>query len=136
MIKKIIVYILCFYFVVTKNNFAEHSSITWKNSYKSIVRVLPTWPGYKRPGFGAPPGTAPEGTGIYMNIKEIKNDNSKTNYLITAAHVISNAKRIEIIDYQNKRFEAKLIKMDKGRDLALLQTEQSGISASTNLNQN
>ena len=136
MIKKIIVFFLCFYFVVTKNNFAEHSSITWKNSYKSIVRVLPTWPGYKRPGFGAPPGTAPEGTGIYMNIKEIKNDNSKTNYLITAAHVISNAKRIEIIDYQNKRFEAKLIKMDKGRDLALLQAEQSGISASTNLNQN
>tara|TARA_B100000925_G_scaffold157121_1_gene118030 strand:- start:182 stop:397 length:216 start_codon:yes stop_codon:yes gene_type:complete len=33
----------------------------WNKASPSIVSVLPTWPGFKKPGFGAPPGTAPEG---------------------------------------------------------------------------
>ena len=40
---------------------------TWKVVSPSIVSVLPTWPGYTKPGFGAPVGAAPEGTGIAIS---------------------------------------------------------------------
>jgi hypothetical protein len=45
----------------------DDASRAWKLSYKSTVIVLPTWPGYNRPGFGAPLGTAPAGTGFYIS---------------------------------------------------------------------
>ena len=32
----------------------------WKVVSPSVVSVLPTWPGYTKPGFGAPVGAAPE----------------------------------------------------------------------------
>ena len=45
---------------------AEHGPHSFKAVEASVLRVLPTWPGYERPGFGAPPGTAPEGTGFVI----------------------------------------------------------------------
>ena len=39
----------------------------WKVISPSVVSVLPTWPGYTKPGFGAPVGAAPEGTGIAIS---------------------------------------------------------------------
>ena len=34
----------------------------WKVVSPSVVSVLPTWPGYTKPGFGTPVDAAPEGT--------------------------------------------------------------------------
>ena len=65
---------------------------TWKVVSPSIVSVLPTWPGYTKPGFGAPVGAAPEGTGIAI---------SKDGYILTAANVIAKARTIEIRDGNN-----------------------------------
>ena len=45
---------------------ADHGPHSFKAIEASVLRVLPTWPGYDRPGFGAPPGTAPEGTGFVI----------------------------------------------------------------------
>ena len=33
---------------------AEHGEQTWAQAQKSVVVVNPVWPGYDRPGFGAP----------------------------------------------------------------------------------
>ena len=45
---------------------ADHGPATWSAAAPSVVVIEPTWPGYNRPGFGAPPGTAPAGTGIFI----------------------------------------------------------------------
>ena len=45
---------------------ADHGPHSFEAIEASVLRVLPTWPGYDRPGFGAPPGTAPEGTGFVI----------------------------------------------------------------------
>ena len=36
---------------------------SWNVVSSSVLSVLPTWPGYTDPGYGAPLGTAREGTG-------------------------------------------------------------------------
>ncbi len=128
--KKILLLLLIFYLTFSTNQInANHDSSTWEKSYKSVVKVLPTWPGYGRPGFGAPPGTAPEGTGIYINLNKNSKEYKSTNYVITAAHVISKAKRIELINYKKERFDASIIKIDFDRDIAILKTKESGLPA-------
>ena len=72
---------------------AEHGPQTWKAAYQSVVIVNPTWPGYKTPGHGAPAGTAPAGSGVYF-----AENQPTTRYILTAAHVISRATHIEIVD--------------------------------------
>ena len=47
---------------------ADHGPHSFKAIEASVLRVLPTWPGYDRPGFGAPLGTAPEGTGFVIAV--------------------------------------------------------------------
>ena len=54
----------------------DDASHAWRLSYKSTVIVLPTWPGYNRPGFGAPLGTAPAGTGFYVSADK-KTENTR-----------------------------------------------------------
>ena len=34
---------------------ADHGPATWSAAAPSVVVIEPTWPGYNRPGFGAPP---------------------------------------------------------------------------------
>ena len=87
-----LVYCLVF-FSFFQNAFAEHGSKTWESAYMSVVVVNPTWPGYERPGFGAPLGTAPAGTAIYFAYHE-----KRTRFLITAAHVVRRSKSIEIVN--------------------------------------
>lgn len=42
------------------------------------------------------------------------------SYLVTAAHVVSGDARVKLIDTKGKQIDAKVIRTDKGRDLALL----------------
>ena len=87
---------------------------SWNKASPSIVSVLPTWPGFKKPSFGAPPGTAPEGTGIVI---------TTSGHILTASHVISRAKKIEIRDINGNKFDADLIFNDIKTDLAIIKAE-------------
>ena len=84
--------------LLSVNAAADHGKETWITAQESIVVVNPTWPGYAKPGFGAPPGTAPAGAGFYYNV-----DNGETSpFIITAAHVVKKAKSIEIINFSGE----------------------------------
>ena len=54
--------------LINFSTLAHDYSKVWEKGHKSTVVVLPTWPGYNKPGFGAPPGTAPAGTGFYLSL--------------------------------------------------------------------
>ncbi len=95
--------------------FGDFSTV-WKMVSPSVVSVLPTWPGYEKPGFGAPLGTAPEGTGIVV---------SKGGLIITASHVISKASEIQIRDAFGVIQSATVILNDRNTDIALLKAEIS-----------
>ena len=96
-------------------NIAHSNPITaWEKAAPSVVSVLPTWPGFKKPGFGAPPGTAPEGTGIVI---------SSLGHILTASHVVKRAKLLEIRDINGNKFNAKLILDDPNTDLAIIKAE-------------
>lgn len=99
---------------------ADHGPATYKAAASSIIVVEPSWPGYGRPGFGAPPGTAPAGTGIYFG------NGTQTNYILTAAHVIARAVRVETVDADGVRHDAEIVAIDSARDLAVL---RSGLPA-------
>ena len=107
---------------------AEHGKETWKTAYESIVVVNPTWPGYAKPGFGAPPGTAPAGAGFYYNI----DDGETSPFIITAAHVVKKAKSIEIINFSGEKAQAFLHALDEQRDIAVLRTNLFGRSIEIN----
>ena len=96
---------------------ADHGPSTWLAAAPSVVVIEPTWPGYNRPGFGAPPGTAPAGPGIFIGT----GDNS--NHLVTAAHVITRATEIEIVTEDGMRHAATVIAVDNQRDIAILETK-------------
>ena len=85
------------YSVLPLNAMAEHGTQTWNAAIRSVVIVNPTWPGYTKPGFGAPAGTAPAGSGVYFSENE-----PTSKYILTAAHVISRATDIEIVDYSGR----------------------------------
>ena len=63
---------------------AEHGEQAWAQAQKSVVVVNPVWPGYDRPGFGAPKGTAPAGSGIYFSVDGA----AESAFIMTAAHVV------------------------------------------------
>ena len=101
---------------------AEHGEQTWVQAKKSVVVVNPVWPGYDRPGFGAPKGTAPAGSGIYFSI----DGEEESIFIITAAHVVTAAKSIEIIDSSGNSATAIIHAVDARRDIAILRTELVG----------
>lgn len=103
----------------------DDASHAWRLSYKSTVIVLPTWPGYNRPGFGAPLGTAPAGTGFYISADK-KTEN--TSFIMTAAHVIKNAKVVDIKDYNNITQQAEVVLVDLKRDIAVLKSNVKGLA--------
>lgn len=86
----------------------------------SVVRVLPTWPGYERPGFGAPPGTAPEGTGFAIAPLSPETPKADSHYVLTAAHVVDRATRVEIQSANGTRVDVVLLASDPATDLAIL----------------
>ena len=104
---------------------SDDASRAWKQAYKSTVIVLPTWPGYNRPGFGAPLGTAPAGTGFYISLD--KHDDN-TFFIMTAAHVIKNAKVVDIKNYENITQQAEVILVDVKRDIAILKSKVTGLA--------
>ncbi|MDP7375704.1 MAG: trypsin-like peptidase domain-containing protein, partial [Alphaproteobacteria bacterium] len=104
---------------------ADHGPHSFKAIEASVLRVLPTWPGYDRPGFGAPLGTAPEGTGFVIAVPSNAHisgslQEASSPYLLTAAHVVDKATRIEIISPNGVRADAVLLAVDPRTDLALL----------------
>ena len=99
--------------LISKPIFADPIN-AWEIASLTVVSVLPTWPGYDKPGFGAPPGTAPEGTGIIV---------SSDGLILTASHVISKATDVKVRDIKGELFSAKIIKNSNSTDLALLKTE-------------
>jgi S1-C subfamily serine protease len=101
---------------------AEHGVQTWAQAQKSIVVVNPVWPGYDRPGFGAPKGTAPAGSGVYFSIDGAE----ESIFIITAAHVVKAANSIEIIDFSGNVATAMIHAIDARRDIAILRTELIG----------
>ncbi len=112
-------------FLINYNTLAHDYSKIWEKANKSTVVVLPTWPGYNKPGFGAPAGTAPAGTGFYLSLDKKE---KMTNYILTAAHVIKNAKVVEIKDYNNKSEQVEVVLTDFKTDIAILKSKKKGQS--------
>lgn len=101
-------------FLVTSPVAADHAEKAWKLASPAVVSVLPTWPGYNRPGFGAPPGTAPEGTGVAI---------LEPGLIVTAAHVVARATEVVVRDYEGNRVQAKILAVDRESDIALLRVD-------------
>ena len=80
---------------------------------KSVVSVLPVWPGRTQGGTGGRPGTAPEGSGIIL----------QPGHVVTAWHVVEPAKRIDIRLADGRIFPAQLIAKDAASDIAVLGVE-------------
>ncbi|MEX0503806.1 S1C family serine protease [Alphaproteobacteria bacterium LSUCC0719] len=99
---------------------ADHGPVTYSAAAPSVVVVEPTWPGFERPGFGAPPGTAPAGTGFYFGT------GAPDHYILTAAHVVARAVRVETVDSDGGRHEAEIVAIDGARDLAVLRSSLAG----------
>jgi S1-C subfamily serine protease len=112
-------------FLINFSTLAHDYSKVWEKVHKSTVVVLPTWPGYNKPGFGAPPGTAPAGTGFYLSLDKKE---KMTKYILTAAHVIKNAKVVEIRNYDNKSEKVDVILTDFKTDIAILKSKNKGQS--------
>ena len=112
-------------FLINFSSLAHDYSKVWEKAHKSTVVVLPTWPGYNKPGFGAPTGTAPAGTGFYLSLD---NKEKMTNYILTAAHVIKNAKIVEIKNYDNRSEKVDVILTDFKTDIAILKSKNKGQS--------
>ena len=99
-------------------------SKTWEIASPSVVSVLPTWPGYNKPGFGAPAGTAPEGSGVIV---------SNNGLIVTASHVVSRATDVIVRDINGNKFNAEVIFDDPLTDLALLKTKINNNKININL---
>lgn len=81
---------------------------------KSVVSVLPDWPGKPRAGVGARPGTAPEGSGVVV---------APDGVIATALHAISPAKRIDVRLADGRIIPAQVVGRDKASDIALLRVD-------------
>ena len=113
LINKIITIILYLFILSSHPVYADFSK-TWEKASPSVVSVLPTWPGYQKPGFGAPAGTAPEGSGVII---------SKNGIVVTASHVISRATEVMVRDINGHLHNAEIIFNSPATDLALLKTD-------------
>ena len=87
--------------------------LAWTVAAPSIFEVEPTWPGYQKPGFGAPAGTAPEGTGVAI---------LRPGLIITAAHVVFKATEVHVRAPDSTRLAAKVF-VDQKTDIAFLTVE-------------
>lgn len=101
---------------------ADHGTHTWENTHRSVIAVLPTWPGFERPGFGAPKGVAPEGSGIAIALESER----ESDLVLTAAHVVDRATRVQIRDSNTGILaDAEVLWIDGDADIALLRTTAS-----------
>lgn len=79
----------------------------------SVVSVLPVWPGRAQGGAGAPPGVAPEGSGLVL----------PSGVIATAWHVIEPAESIDVRLWDGRVLPASLIAQDAASDIALLKVD-------------
>ena len=119
------VVLLTLWLVSATSSLADHGPHSYQAIAGSVVKILPSWPGYERPGFGAPKGTAPEGSGFYL--APSFQAGAQTRFIITSAHVINKAERIEI-ETASFREDARLVVLDKARDIAILEGKTLGSS--------
>ena len=80
------------------------------DTLKSVVSVLPVWPGRAQGGSGGRPGEAPEGSGVVL----------RPGHIATAWHVVKPAKRIDIRLSDGRILPARLIAKDAASDIAVL----------------
>ena len=83
------------------------------DTLKSVVSVLPVWPGRPQGGAGGRPGMAPEGSGVVL----------KPGVIATAWHAVEPARRIDIRLWDGRILPAKLIAGDAASDIAVLGVE-------------
>lgn len=101
--------------------FADHGPQTWATSHPSVVSVLPTWPGFPRPGLGAPPGVAPEGSGFFWSP-----DGAQTHWILTAAHVVDRATSVQVRLSDGRIIPAQVLASDAQTDIAMLGVAPEG----------
>lgn len=106
---------------------ADHGPETWDRAHQSVVSVLPTWPGFPRPGLGAPPGVAPEGSGFFWSPTD-----APSTWVLTAAHVVDRATKIEVRLPNGRIVSATLLASDLQTDVALLGLPVEGPSLQWN----
>jgi S1-C subfamily serine protease len=100
---------------------ADHGTHTWGSAHRSVVAILPTWPGFEKPGFGAPRGTAPEGSGIVVSLSS----QDRSPFILTAAHVVNNATRVQVREGDGGLLrDADVVWTDNDADIALLSSEK------------
>ena len=80
---------------------------------RSVVSVLPVWPGRAQGGLGGSPGTAPEGSGIVL----------RPGLIVTAWHVIEPAQRIDVRLSDGRILPAQLVGRDIASDIAVLSVD-------------
>ena len=81
-------------------------------SLRSVVSVLPLWPGYNQGGrIGAPPGQDPEGSGVAV---------LPGGFIATAAHVIARATKVDVRLADGRVYTAEVVGRDLKADIALL----------------
>ncbi|MCH1449185.1 MAG: trypsin-like peptidase domain-containing protein [Litoricolaceae bacterium] len=100
---------------------SDHGPQTWERAHASVVSVLPTWPGYEKPGFGAPSGVAPEGSGVVIGLDA----GDESRWILTAAHVVSIATDIVIKPSDRTSQPAKVVWLDQDTDIALLEVRDA-----------
>ena len=84
------------------------------DTLKSVVSVLPVWPGRPQGGAAGRPGVAPEGSGVVL----------RPGHIATAWHVVEPARRIDVRLSDGRILPARLIAKDAASDIAVL-----GVSA-------
>lgn len=107
--------------LIAVDAYSDHGARTWERAHASIVSVLPTWPGYEKPGFGAPPGVAPEGSGVVIQL----NSHHKSHWVLTAAHVVSRATDVMVKTHDLRTQQARVTWIDLETDIALLEVQDA-----------
>ena len=83
------------------------------DTLKSVVSVLPVWPGRPQGGAAGRPGAAPEGSGVVL----------PPGHIATAWHVVEPARRIDVRLSDGRILPARLIAKDAASDIAVLGVE-------------
>ena len=100
---------------------SDHGPQTCEMAHATDVSVVRTGPGYEKPGFGAPSGVAPEGSGVVIGLDA----RDESRWILTAAHVVNRATDIVIKPSDRLSQPAKVVWVDEGTDVALLEVRDA-----------
>ena len=73
-------------------------------AHLSVVSVIPTWPGYERPGLVLHAEPRQREAGLFI----VSQKTQRSNKILTAAHVVNKAKKVRIQTHDEQRFNAKV----------------------------